>query len=250
MTDNTHTKPGRESYTILDKGFFYGLAAISGLLDEATNGRYALYGGTGIQTHFSQRLAQDRSIDTIPELQDYLRPTSDFDIAVPIDFERRRATSSILNLKREDEYDDELYQSTILRNGAKRPVFKVKRTTNTREYETIISLNLHNEDERYSEMIDERKSIHLLYTPLTLDILVAPPEYIISGKLARASIMRDVPDLIKTLEIFPDINLNKVAGILKKLEVKEPYVRKILGKVKEGRGSLLDYLRRVEKISE
>ncbi len=249
MPDNTHTKSGRESYTLLDKGFFYGLDAISRVLDEAAEGRYALYGGTGIQTHFSQRLAHGESIDTIPELQEVLRPTSDFDIAVPRDFERRKAISSLLGLKREDEYDDELYQSRIIRNGAKRPVFSVKRTTNVGEYETIIALNLHNEDDRHTEMIDERARVHLLYTPVTLNVSVAPLEYTITGKLARASLMRDIPDITKTLELFPETDLTKVADILKSLEGKEPHVRKMLSRVRGGRGLLLDYLRKIERMS-
>jgi hypothetical protein len=248
MTD----KIGRESKTLLDKGFFYGLSVVARLLEDE-NIKYALYGGTGLQAHFGRYFAGKDSLETVDGLENYFRPTSDFDIAVPLanghldvkckdqDHVIEKAMSRLEETPMEI-CDSEIYTTSIFRNGSKRPIINIERITNDGKYDTKIWLTFIDDNNVLHQMLDERQRIKLVYDPLKAEFHVSPIEYIVAGKLSRLSLIRDVPDLIKTFETFKDIDLQKVLSIMKKRQEIEPHISAIIPIVRKGKKELLEYL--------
>lgn len=234
-------KPGREAYTILDKGFFYGLRTVGKIFDNDEI-NYALYGGTGLQVHFARQTAGDKSIEEAG--LKYLRPTGDFDIAIPPTMGNGQLTATLSKLEQvEEEFDNEIYTTSLMRNGSRRQIMLVNRTANEGNQQTIIWLTLANDNDYLTDMRKERQKINLRYNPTEAEIYVSPIEYIVAGKLARLSLFRDIPDLVVALNTFEDIDMEKVRATLKRMERKHQYISRTLPFIRD-RETTLHFLDR------
>jgi hypothetical protein len=238
-------KPGRESHTLLDKGFFYGLGSVASALASQ---HYALYGGASLQAYFCDKLTNGASIDTQREaLVKLLRPTSDFDLTYPegVDLGKLLGEHDNTKVQYETLSNLEEYELRIGRNGTKRLRIGVtcESTEQPKRTEQFF-VTCHNDDFAHPEMMREAKKLHLLYDPLQLGVRVAPVEYTIAGKFARLSLHRDVPDLVNALTLL-DVDLKKVEHLLARRRKVEDHVAQILTEVRKANGDkkyLIRYL--------
>jgi hypothetical protein len=245
------SKPGRDKHTILDKGFFYGLSALTKLFEEE-GVPYALYGGAGLQTHFCNYFSKNRSIDTAKDyLGRYLRPTSDYDFAV-LKTENIPKIMAKIN-GRKESFEDEEHVVYLKRNGAERPILLVDTETTDSSYDTYIWLNFHDDNMILADMVANKKQISLVYNPLHVSVDVAPVEYTVAGKLARLGLHRDVPDLVNALEIL-DVDMNAVKSILERQSMIEDHVADALQLVakarKKDKRNLISYLKHLSQYAQ
>jgi len=250
MTSTRMRKPGREAYTLLDKSFFYGLGEVSRKL-LAHGVKHALYGGVGLQAHFSRRLAGQNSMDATPSLVQYLRPTGDYDLAVEADLTREKLFGALGKLDGSvEEFSDGFYSTRVVRFGEKRTQVEVTRLSNDGDEDVNVQVTFYNEEERHQNMVREAQPVRLIYAPLEIEIPCAPLEATVAGKLSRAGIKRDIVDVINVLELFPETDLDAVGKILTEIGRKQPHVYGMRSRVSEGRDKFLQYLRQLKEASD
>ena len=242
-------KPGREAYTLLDKPFFYGLGAVSEAL-SSEGIKHALYGGVSLQAYFAHKIAGTNSIDSDPKLASYLRQTGDYDLAVTRCLGPRQLFRALDRLHGNyKDFPEGTFGLTVARRGEKRTHIEITKLAADSEQTADVMVTFFNEDDRHQDMITDAKPIHLVYGNLDLDVPTAPIESTVAGKLSRAGAKRDIPDIMNVIEVFPEIDLNRVGDILSGISKTEPHVRKMVRRVRSGRESFLNYLKEVKEAS-
>jgi len=232
-------------HTLLDKEFLYGLKIVSQILEQEGI-KHALYGGVCLQAYFCDKFSEGRSIDTVQNLPEYLRPTNDFDFVLLSDKNATDVLSKLNDAKAEGNgYDAKFEIGT-----AGIPLLLVGKSGD----ETVIQLDMYTDNLILPQYVDKIKAISVVNEPITAKISVAPLEYTIAGKLAKFNypqqdIRTDIRDLIKTLDTF-DVDIETVGKILTKRSENEPHIKKTLPIIaetqKSGKARLVEYLKELK----
>ena len=247
LTNMGLAKPGREAYTLLDKGFLYGLGWIS----KALTGKgveQALYGGTSMQAYFCKALAREKSIGEEGSIVHVLRKTGDYDLAVSEDFEGQTALGTLRNIgPTVEEVGGEIYFARFGRIGEKRTMLEVERTTDGGEDSTNVWVTFYNEP-RHVIMAKDATDMKITNKPVEAIFRIAPIEDTMAGKLIRLNPDRDIPDLLHALSLYPEMNGDRVYENLCLIQEAGEIVNPIvLRKSREGMVALKDYIETLAK---
>lgn len=239
-------KPGREAHTLLDKGFLYGLGWISKALTN-NDVAHALYGGTSMQAYFCKALSGEKSIDGDPS-SSALRETGDYDLAVSKDFSGKKAISVLRKLEHTfEEVGGEIYSAGLGRMGEKRTLLKIQRTTDDSEEAINVWVTFYNES-RHVIMVKDALDMEITNKPVKARFKIAPIEDTVAGKLIRLNPDRDVPDLLRALFLYPEINLDRVYETLCLMEeAGEKINQTVFRKAGEGIVHLKDYIETLDR---
>ena len=231
MTERYSTKAGRESHSLVEPAFFYGL----GLVGRMLEGRvipHAFYGGVGAQIYIAKALAGDKPIDTVPLVSALTRKTSDYDIAIPVHEKEANLEASVGAFVGRNEYGfdttfeepsgDYIFQTRLDRMGSRRPVVVIKggciEESGVWE-ESKIHVTFDKDEPHHTEMAESPRSslIKLVHSRVgELEIVVAPIEYVIAGKLGRGNV-NDIIDSLRVVNLYPSMDLDLLRDVAKRM---------------------------------
>jgi len=181
----------QRKYKITDEEYFWALGEVCDNFDE--NGiDNVLVGGVATQLYVASLICGENTNLNESGVEKILRSTDDYDICTSNG--NHGQTRAVLNsLSYEVETEDNIYQISLERDGAKKPILNVDSATAPEGgHRIMLNISYDGSDHRvlapchYEDTVATGRKVELAMNDnLKISVNIARPEYIIASKLTR-----------------------------------------------------------------